>query len=89
MNISNEYILVEKLEEKKTEGFKTVNVQDEFIYKAKVVGLSTAPLFMGDRRVEIGDTVIFAKYSPDTHEIEIFEGKKGKFINRKDVLAVL
>lgn len=84
MHISNKYIAVVKLEEEKKEGFETVQVQDNFIYKGKVVLLPEAPVFMGNKQVAIGDTVIFAKYSPDTHEIE-----DKKFVSVNDVLAVL
>jgi co-chaperonin GroES (HSP10) len=38
--------------------------------------------------VAVGDTVLFAKYSPDTHEIE-HEGKKYKVVEVSDILAVL
>jgi len=89
MNISNTRIVVERIEEEdKTEGFEIVNVQDAFIYKAKVVYLPEAPIFMGNEPVKVGDTILFAKYSPDTHEIEL-DGKKLKFIKVEDVLAVI
>lgn len=88
MEISNNYVLVSKLEEKKEEGFQTVEVQDDFIYKGKVEKLPEAPVYMGNKAVTVGDVILFAKYSPDTHELEI-EGVKKKFVSTRDILAVL
>ncbi len=88
MQISNHYIVVEKLEEEKKEGFQTVEVQDNFIYKGKVTHIPECPVFMGNKQVAPGDVVMFAKYSPDTHEIKE-DGKTMKFIKTDDVLAVL
>lgn len=84
MQISNKYIVVEKLEEEVKEGFKTVDVQDNFVYKGRVTNVGEAPVFMGNKQVGLGDIVLFAKYSPDTHEVE---GKK--FVAVTDILAVL
>lgn len=88
MQISNNYIVVEKLEEEIQEGFKTVEVQDNYVYKGKVTNLPEAPVHMGNSLVTLGDIVLFAKYSPDTHEIDL-EGKKVKFVATSDLLAVL
>lgn len=88
MQISNKYIVVEKLEEEAKEGFKTVDVQDNYVYKGKVTHIPEAPVFMGNKQVTQGDTVLFTKYSPDTHEIDL-EGKKVKFVSVSDILAVL
>ncbi len=89
MQVSNNYIVVEKVTEAPKEGeFRVVEVQDDFIYKGKVKLVGEAPVFMGNKRVLPGDVVLFAKYSPDTHEIE-HEGEKLKFVAVADVLAVL
>lgn len=88
MQISKDYIVVEKLEQEKQEGFKTVEVQDNFVYKGKVTFLPDVPLFMGNYDIKLGDTVMFTKYSPDTHEVTE-EGKTVKFIKICDILAVL
>lgn len=88
MNISNNYILVEKLEEDVKEGFKTVDVQDDYVYKGKVIQVPVAPVYMGNDPLTVGNTVLFAKYSPDTHEIDL-DGKKVKFVSTNDILAVL
>jgi len=86
MKIIGNRILVSKLEEVKKEGFETVEVQDSFVCKGKVEQIDSlaTPVFP----CVIGDTVIFAKYSPDTHEVE-HEGKKYKIINVSDILAIL
>lgn len=88
MQISNKYIVVEKIEEEAKEGFKTVEVQDSYVYKGKVTQVPETPVFMENRQVSNGDTVLFAKYSPDTHEIDL-DGKKVKFVAINDLLAVL
>lgn len=88
MQISNLYIAIEKLEESKTEGFQTVEVQDSSTFKGRVKFIPEAPIYMGNKQVTIGDTILFAKYSPNTHEVE-YEGLKLKFVNQSDILAVL
>ena len=88
MQISNKYIVVEKLEEEAKDGFKTVEVQDNFMYKGKVTHIPEVPVFMGNVQVAPGSVVLFTKYSPDIHETEL-EGKKVKFVAISDVLAVL
>ncbi len=88
MQISNKYIVVEKLEEEAKEGFKTVDVQDNFVYKGRVINLPSIPVYMTDEQVKIGDIVLFAKYSPDTWEIDL-DGKKVKFVAISDLLAVV
>lgn len=88
MQISNNYIVVEKLEEEVKEGFKTVDVQDNYVYKGKVTHIPEAPVFLGNVQVAPGSIVLFAKYSPDTHEIDL-DGKKVKFVGTNDILAIL
>lgn len=92
MQISNNYIVVEKLEEEAKEGFKAVEVQDNYVYKGKVTLIPEVPVFMGNQQIGVGDVVLFAKYSPDTHEIDLQEEgmpHKVKFVATSDILAVL
>lgn len=88
MQVSNNYIVVEKLPEEEKEGFKTVDVVDSSTFTGKVTHIPEAPVYMGNTPVQVGDKVLFAKYSPDTHEIEL-EGKKLKFVATRDILAKL
>lgn len=88
MNISNNYVVVERILKPEQEGFQTVEVQDDYVYTGKVIRVPDQPIYMGNESVKPGDEVIFAKYSPDTHEIEL-EGKKVKFVKSDDLLAVL
>jgi len=81
MLIQGNRILVSKLEEEKKEGFQTVEVQDNFVYKGKVEQSNS-------NEIKVGDIVLFAKYSPDTQEIE-HDGQKMKIIKVDDVLAIL
>ena len=94
MNILNGYILVEALPKEKKEGFDVVETQDNFVYKGKVVGVSdikptntiSSTYIPNDSEIKVGDVVLFAKYSPDTHEIDL-DGRKVKFVKVTDVLA--
>jgi len=70
MVISNKYIVVEKLEKQKTEGYEVVEVQDDFVYKGKVKLLPDIPVYIGNHQLVIGDVVIWTKYSPNTFEID-------------------
>ncbi len=89
MQISQNYIVVQKAEEPvSTEEFKAVEIQDSFVYKGKVTNLPDVPVHMANRQIMLGDIVLFAKYSPDTWEIE-HEGVKMKFVSIRDLLAVL
>jgi co-chaperonin GroES (HSP10) len=83
-SINSNYALVEKIEEAKEEGFKTVEVQDCFVYKGKVKQVPMMMTYVDNHLLSVGDVVIFAKYSPDTHEIE-----KDKFVKITDILAVV
>ncbi len=94
MKILGNRVLVSPIEKEKTEGFQTVQVQDSFVYMGKIEKLGQDVL--GEYKhfkeeappLHIGDIIIFAKYSPDTSEIE-HEGKKFKSVKVEDVLAVL
>lgn len=88
MRLSNKYIAVEPVVEEPKEGFTTVTVQDSFIYKGRVIGIPEAPVFLGNQRIAEGDVVLFAKYSPDTHEIEE-EGKKIKYVAVADIIRAI
>lgn len=88
MDISIHYLVIEKLEEPAKEGFQTVDVQDSSTFKGKIKFLPAIPVFMGNSQLFVGNTILFAKYSPNTHDIE-HEGLKLKFVKIEDVLAVL
>lgn len=76
---SEKYLLIKKCVEKPKEvnGFVQVEVHDSFVYRGEVVS--------GDDTL-IGKVVIFAKYSPDTHEVDV-EGEKMKLVLKNDVIA--
>ena len=74
-----------------------MEVQDNFVNKGKVEQIGSACgmdgiTFTGmntyNPEIKEGSIVLFAKYSPDTQEIE-HEGKKMKIVRIEDVLAVL
>ncbi len=85
MIIPDSYIVVERLpKDVVTNGFETVEVQDNFVYKGRVADLPDINVHIGHKQLELGDVVLFAKYSPDTHEIE---GRK--WVRVVDLLGVL
>lgn len=86
MNTSDKYIVVERVAEEEKKGFQTVEAQDSFVYKGRVYVLPEMPVYLGSRQIAIGDVVVFAKYSPDTHDITLNE-KKVKFVKIEDILA--
>lgn len=83
MKILGNRLLVSRVQEEQKEGFQTVEVQDSFIYKGKIeqLGKTTSGF-------STGDTVVFAKYSPNTQEIQV-DGTTMKIISEEDVLAIL
>lgn len=96
MKILGNRVLVTRIEEPKKEGFSTVEVQDSFVYKGKVELVGEFHILssdgMGSQRLTdtiiIGSVILFAKYSPDTQEVD-YEGAKAKIIRVEDVLAIL
>jgi len=84
MTISNKYILVEQTKKESTKGFQPVEVQDDFLYKGRVCELPDIPVFVGNHQIEVGDIVLWAKYSPDTINIE-----DKKFVAIEDLLKVI
>ena len=71
---------------------QVLEAQTSFIYKGKIEqvgdqswGTSTIST---QSKFEIGQIVLFAKYSPDTQEIE-HQDVKMKIIRTQDVLAIL
>jgi len=88
MILNSNYIAVERVYEPEKEGFQTVEVMDPSIFKGKVTHLPGQPVYLSNDTLSIGDIVLFAKYSPDTHEITIGD-QVLKFINTRDLLAKL
>lgn len=84
MKILGNRVLVSKVGEEKKDGFQAVQVQDSFVNKGRVEKEGDTCAFNGS----VGDIILFAKYSPDTQEIE-YEGKKMKIITVEDILAIL
>lgn len=87
--LSINYVVVEKVDEPVSEGFQAVEIQDSFVYKGKIVKMpQEQPMYIDNDKLALGDVIMFAKYSPDTVEVEL-DGKKLKFVKLSDVLAVL
>jgi len=88
MEISSKYVVVKKFTEPKAEGFGVVEPTDSFIYKGQVTKLPGEPVYVSNRQLMYNDVILFAKYSPDTIEMDL-EGEKVKFVKREDILAVI
>jgi hypothetical protein len=71
MKLSNKYIALEKvIKEHNPDEFGVVELIDDSVYRGRVKYLPTIPVFLGDYQVKLGDIVVFAKYSPNTQDIE-------------------
>ena len=86
--INSKYVIVKKIKEEKKEGFATVDVTDNFIYKGEIHRVPDQPLYIDNYQLAIGDIVQFTKYSPDTHETDI-DGEKMKALKAEDIIFVL
>ncbi len=83
MILNSNYVLLEKIEEEKVEGYQEVQVQDSFVYKGKVKRTPSCPVYVDSHALEVGDVVIFTPHSPDTHTV-----LNDKYVLSKDILAV-
>ena len=89
MQILGNRVLVRKLVEEVKEGFQTVDVNDPFLNKGVVeavgdkINYHPTSYTTGESKL-LGATILFAKYSPDTHD---FEDKK--IVSVDDILAIL
>ena len=83
MQILGNRVLVRKLVEETKEGFQTVDVNDPFLNKGVVEQMSDLVDGYSSKEL-IGKTILFAKYSPDTHD---YEDKK--IVSVDDILAIL
>lgn len=92
MTISAKYIAVKRTNEKKADGeFAAVEPADSFVYKGEVAVLPDETVYVGNRPLSLRDTVLFAKYSPDTFEVDDrdFYPEKVKLVKRDDILAII
>lgn len=90
MKILGNRVLVSRVEEIKIDGFQSVQVQDSFIYKGKIEVIGEPldkSLVRAELNISVGDVILFTKYSPDTHEVEL-NGKK-KVVMFDDILSVV
>lgn len=89
MQILGNRVLVRKLVEETKEGFQTVDVSDPFLNKGVVEAVGSVMYgFTVNTNTAVdslvGKTILFAKYSPDTHD---YEDKK--IVSVDDILAIL
>lgn len=84
MKILGNRVLVTRVPEEATDGFQAVKIQDSFVFKGKVEIVGN----IQTDQVKENDIVLFAKYSPDTQDVD-YNGQEAKIINRDDILAIL
>jgi co-chaperonin GroES (HSP10) len=77
MKMLNDYIMVEKIEEDKGDGFQLATAVDSIITRGKVIESNALPLVAGTE-------IIFSKYAGEEHE---YKGRKVKFIKIEDVIG--
>lgn len=89
MRLLGNRVLVKREPKVESSGFEQVQAVDDFVGRGIVVMLgdevdavSAAPTF------EVGQTVVFAKFSPDTRTIE-HEGEEMKSVLVSDIIAIL
>lgn len=83
MKLLGNRVLITRVKEENTDEFQAVKLQDGFVYKGKVELVSDEVSI-----VNVGDIIQFAKYSPDTQEID-YNGIDAKIIITNDILAIL
>lgn len=86
MQISANYVVLKKAKQEQKEGFQVAEVHDDFIYRGEVYKLPGDSVYISNHVLDVGDTVLFAKYSPTTFEMDI-DGEKMKFVHISDLLA--
>ena len=79
-------VLVSRVDDVKKEGFITAEVQDSFVYRGKIEQIGDS--LVQPTKVNIGNIVLFSKYSPDTQEVDV-DGNKMKIVRLEDILAIL
>lgn len=99
MKIIGDRVLVERIEKEKTDGFETVQVLDEFVSRGRIVKVGQ-PLYRGwtgstvtssdpsEDDLAVGNTILFAKFSPDTQEVKV-DGKDMKVVAISDIIAIV
>jgi co-chaperonin GroES (HSP10) len=78
IKLLNNYLLVKKVEEKETDGFKTVSAVNELIGKGQCTSTPTEYDYLLDK------TIYFEKSLGTEFEID---GQKVKFIKLEDVMG--
>jgi co-chaperonin GroES (HSP10) len=87
MALNSKYILVTKMPEETKEGFQAVQIEDSSTYMGIVKELPENPIWIGNTLLEVGNTIIFAKYSPNTHLITK-DNVEYKYITTEDILEI-
>lgn len=89
MKLLGNRVLVKREPKAEVSGFEQVQAVDDFVGKGSIVMLghevdefSVTPMF------EVGQVIVFAKFSPDTRTIE-HEGEEMKSVLVSDIIAIL
>jgi len=87
-SLNSNYVLVKKIEKPKEDGFTTVEVQDDFVYKGEIVQLPSQTMYVDNTVLVDGMRVFFGKYAPDSHEVKL-DGVEYRCVHIKNILGIL
>lgn len=83
MKILGNRVLVKREPVVEAGGFEQVKAMDQFISRGVVYKVGVDAI-----NIDEGSVIVFAKFSPDTHTIEL-EGEEYKAVAVSDIIAVL
>ena len=89
MELLGNRVLVRREPEAKTEGFQAVKAVDDFTSRGVIAGIGDdVDTARPDRKIEVGATVVFARFSPDTHTVHV-DGEDMKSVLESDIIAIV
>lgn len=89
MKLLGNRVLVKRVPKPEASGFAEVKAVDDFVGSGVIVMRGDeVDSVRDDRDLEIGTTIVFAKFSPDTRTIE-HEGEEMKSVLVSDIIATL
>lgn len=89
MDLLGNRVLVRREPEAKSEGFQAVKAVDDFTSRGVIAGIGDeVDTVRQGRRIEVGQTVVFARFSPDTHTVQV-DGEDMKSVLVSDIIAIV
>lgn len=85
MDLLGNRVLVRREPEVKAEGFQAVKAVDDFTSRGVIAGIGDEVVHGG---IKNGATVVFARFSPDTHTVQV-DGEDMKSVLVSDIIAIV